>query len=108
LHSVTDPEVQVATTRQRNSDSTTQSEASPRSVKQTDAAPTPRDVAEESAAIYPDTFNTPPTPEQIAAEAYNIYCARGCGDGAAVDDWLEAERRLSGRRMGQGGADTAR
>jgi hypothetical protein len=65
-------------------------------------------VAEESAAIYPDTFATPPTPEQIAAEAYNIYCARGCGDGAAIDDWLEAERRLSVRRTGRDGSDTAR
>ena len=98
----------MATTRQRNSDSATQSEARARSVKQTDTAPTPRAVAEESAAIYPDTFDTPPTPEEIAAEAYNIYCARGCGDGAAMDDWLEAERRLSDRRMRRGDSDMAR
>ena len=95
----------MTTTTQHSSTSTTQTEDIALSVRKTDAAPTARDVAEESAAIYPDTFATPPTPEQIAAEAYNIYCARGCGDGAAMDDWLEAERRLS---TGQGGSDTAR
>ena len=91
----------MTTTTQSKSTSTKQTEDSSRSVKKTDAAPTARDVAEESAAIYPDTFAAPPTPEQIAAEAYRIYCARGCGEGADMDDWLEAERRLSGRIMGQ-------
>jgi Protein of unknown function (DUF2934) len=58
-----------------------------------------RDVAEESAAIYPDTFNTPPTPEEIAAEAYRIYCERGQEQGRDIEHWFEAERRLSERRM---------
>ena len=98
----------MTTTTQNNSASTTQTQDSSRSVKKTDAAPTARDVAKESAAIYPDTFATPPTPEQIAAEAYNIYCARGCGEGADLDDWLEAERRLTGRRMGHDDSDMAR
>lgn len=65
---------------------------------ETVASPSPRDVAEESAAIYPDTFDTPPTPEEIAVEAYNIYCQRGCANGKDVEDWLEAERRLSAQR----------
>ena len=91
----------MATITQRNEDSTAQSDESSRSVKQTSAAPTSRDVAEESAAIYPDTFATSPSPEQIAAEAYRIYCERGGGDGQDMDDWLEAERRLSARYMRQ-------
>jgi hypothetical protein len=93
-------EVLVTTIAQSNSASTTHTEERPQSVEKIDA-PAPRTVAEESAAIYPDTFATPPTPEEIAAEAYAIYCARGCGEGAALDDWLEAERRLSGRLVSQ-------
>ena len=35
-----------------------------------------------------------PTHAEIAALAYQLYEARGRVDGRAVDDWLEAERRL--------------
>ena len=35
-----------------------------------------------------------PTRSEIAALAYQLYEARGRVDGRAVDDWLEAERRL--------------
>jgi len=35
-----------------------------------------------------------PTHSEIAALAYQLYEARGRVDGRAVDDWLEAERRL--------------
>jgi Protein of unknown function (DUF2934) len=66
-----------------------------------DAAPTNREIAQEAAAIYPDTFDTPPSPDEIAAEAYFIYCERGCTHGRDIDDWLEAERRLSDRRKSQ-------
>jgi hypothetical protein len=55
-------------------------------------------IAEESAAIYPDTNAGRPTPEEIAAEAYHIYMGRGATDGQDMDDWLEAERRLSEER----------
>jgi len=34
-------------------------------------------------------------PERIAARAYELYLARGGGDGQAWDDWLAAERELS-------------
>jgi hypothetical protein len=33
--------------------------------------------------------------ERVAARAYERYLARGAADGAAVDDWLEAERELA-------------
>jgi hypothetical protein len=48
--------------------------------------------------MYPDTFVTPPSADEMAAEAYAIYIARGGDHGRDQDDWLEAERRLKGRR----------
>ena len=33
--------------------------------------------------------------DQIAEEAYRIYLDNGAKDGRDVEDWLEAERRLS-------------
>ena len=32
--------------------------------------------------------------ERLAARAYELYLARGGGDGQAVEDWLAAEREL--------------
>jgi hypothetical protein len=57
-------------------------------------------IAEESAAIYPDTNEGRPTPDEIAAEAYRIYMGRGESHGQDMEDWLEAERRLSEERRG--------
>jgi hypothetical protein len=36
----------------------------------------------------------PPTREQIAARAYELYLARGGEEGFAEQDWLQAEREL--------------
>lgn len=33
----------------------------------------------------------------IAVRAYEIYVQRGCRDGCAVEDWLDAEREILGR-----------
>jgi hypothetical protein len=55
-------------------------------------------IAQESAAIYPDTNEGRPTPDEIAVEAYHLYMGRGGSDGQDMDDWLEAERRLAERR----------
>ena len=97
----------MATTSRPNSDPAPGSgQGGIRRVKKTDAAPSSREIAAESANIYPDTFDAPPTPEQIAIEAYHIYCERGCYDGRDMDDWLEAERRLSARRMSRRGEPT--
>jgi Protein of unknown function (DUF2934) len=35
-----------------------------------------------------------PSQADIAALAYELWISRGCGDGAAEEDWFEAERRL--------------
>lgn len=63
--------------------------------------PTDSEVMAEASAIYRDTSENPPSPEEIAAEAYEIYLARGARDGYDQDDWFEAERRLTERRSGR-------
>jgi hypothetical protein len=55
-------------------------------------------IAREAAAIYPDTNEGAPTPEEIALEAYQIYMGRGAHEGGDLEDWLEAERRCQNRR----------
>ncbi|MGD0956896.1 MAG: DUF2934 domain-containing protein [Candidatus Acidiferrales bacterium] len=35
-----------------------------------------------------------PTRKEIELRAYDLYVERGCEDGHAVEDWLEAERQL--------------
>lgn len=60
--------------------------------------PSEDQVMAEASVIYPDTFDTPPTPDEIATEAYQIYLARGGQHGYDQDDWFEAERRLTERR----------
>jgi hypothetical protein len=92
----------VATSRRNADPDGGKPDGTSRRVRKTDASPTTRDVAQESAAIYPDTFETPPSADEIAAEAYRIYCERDREDGRDVEHWLEAERRLSARRMSQG------
>jgi len=37
-----------------------------------------------------------PSREQIAQRAYEIYLARGKTDGRELEDWVQAERELSG------------
>ena len=37
----------------------------------------------------------PPTKEQIARLAYEMYLHRGSKNGCALDDWLAAEKKLS-------------
>ena len=40
--------------------------------------------------------------ERIAARAYELYLQRGGGHGRETEDWLEAEREISGRSSGSG------
>jgi hypothetical protein len=56
--------------------------------------PAPAVVAREAAEIYPFTNEGRPTPEEIAAEAW-MYIAKGGMHGGDLNDWLDAERRLS-------------
>ena len=36
---------------------------------------------------------------KIAARAYELYVARGGAEGAALDDWLQAERDVLGQSI---------
>ena len=36
---------------------------------------------------------------RIATRAYELYMQRGCREGCAVDDWLDAEREIVGREF---------
>jgi Protein of unknown function (DUF2934) len=63
-----------------------------------DAPPTEAEVVEEAVEIYPAAAAGGPTAAEIADEAYRIYLGRGSEHGQDLDDWLEAERRLSPRR----------
>lgn len=45
-----------------------------------------------------DTTRAAPDRERIAMRAYELYLARGGGDGAAMDDWLSAEEELNPRQ----------
>lgn len=47
----------------------------------------PQNVGDTTAAI--------PDRDRIALRAYEIYLSRGAADGAAMDDWLTAERELN-------------
>jgi hypothetical protein len=35
-----------------------------------------------------------PARDEIARRAYELYLARGAGDGRDVEDWIQAEREL--------------
>jgi hypothetical protein len=39
--------------------------------------------------------------ERVAARAYELYQARGGGDGRAMDDWLAAEREFMRTSQGR-------
>ena len=36
--------------------------------------------------------------DRVATRAYELYLARGAGDGQELDDWLRAERELRDRQ----------
>jgi hypothetical protein len=56
-------------------------------------ADTDRDAAE------PDSFAEADVPhEEVALEAYSLYCARGYQDGDDLGDWLAAEQIVRERR----------
>ena len=56
----------------------------------------PQDDTMEPAApqMSGDTTAAPSDRERVAARAYELYLARGGGDGRDMDDWLEAEREF--------------
>jgi hypothetical protein len=51
-------------------------------------------VQEPFIDIVPRTESAPPSEEEIRQRAYELYEARGCEEGKALDDWLQAEAEL--------------
>lgn len=61
--------------------------------------PTAREIPAEKPAAQaslrqPPTPRQPPSHEQIAARAFELYLLRGGGDGQEMNDWLRAEGEL--------------
>ena len=52
-------------------------------------------VENNTGANGEERVTTDDSRERIAARAYEMYLARGGGDGQDWDDWLAAERELS-------------
>jgi Protein of unknown function (DUF2934) len=76
----------------------------PRAPKKTETTPTVRVKPTRRASDNPATTlvvapaTTPVVSEaEISKLAYQIYQARGGVNGSPLQDWLEAERQLSGR-----------
>lgn len=54
------------------------------------------DETTSAADTEPVAAESSPTIEEIQARAYEIYLERGGADGNDMEDWLRAERELSG------------
>lgn len=54
-------------------------------------ADSPAETAPQSMG---DTSAASPDRERVAMRAYELYLARGGGEGGALDDWLAAEREF--------------
>jgi Protein of unknown function (DUF2934) len=52
-----------------------------------------RGIAEDQRATTPEDHR-PPTKDEVAQRAYELFLSRGRTDGRDVEDWLEAERQL--------------
>jgi hypothetical protein len=52
----------------------------------------------EAAPPSGDTTAVNAEPDRVAQRAYELYLARGGGDGRDMDDWLSAERELQDSR----------
>jgi hypothetical protein len=69
-----------------------------------DAGPESPDTSQESTPVGTtgrDGSDAGSYTDRVAMRAYELYLARGGSDGGDFDDWLRAERELSGRREGE-------
>jgi hypothetical protein len=77
----------------------------PRAPKKTETTPTVRakrtrratDTPAPTAEVQEVAIATAVTEAEISRLAYQIYQARGGTNGSPLEDWLEAERQLTGR-----------
>jgi hypothetical protein len=65
--------------------------------------PDDTDIAELSPPELPgDAAPATMDRDRVAQRAYELYLARGCGEGQDLDDWLCAEREISRDRTVEG------
>jgi Protein of unknown function (DUF2934) len=62
------------------------------------SAASPERADDTTRAYAGDTTRPSADREHVAKRAYELYEARGCGDGRAEEDWFSAERELSNGR----------
>jgi hypothetical protein len=60
------------------------------------------DVPEAAPQFAGDTTAGETDRDRVARRAYELYLARGAEDGRDMDDWLVAERELTGPRGSSG------
>ena len=64
--------------------------------KKSSVAALPPEAANNGAAVANADTVASISSSDIALRAFTYYCERGCQDGAALEDWLRAERELLG------------
>lgn len=69
----------------------------PRAPKKTETTPTVRAKQARRASDTPAIATPAISEAEISRLAYQLYEARGGVNGSPLDDWLEAERQLTGR-----------
>lgn len=76
---------------------------SPSGIKPAQAQPQPRtsDALEKQGSSGSTTSRRARTTEEIAQRAYELWLKRGGQHGSDQDDWLLAERELSGEGTGR-------
>ena len=54
---------------------------------------------EQNEVANPESGEFPPTHEEIALRAFELWRARGCPEGSPEIDWLQAEKELLERSI---------
>jgi hypothetical protein len=55
----------------------------------------------DTRGVLEPLFIESPTKDAITHLAYALYLVRGCEHGRDVEDWVKAEKELSGKPIGQ-------
>jgi hypothetical protein len=83
----------------------TRKAGAPRAGKRGDPVPPPEAASVADAASGPPG---PPSLDEIAKRAYDLFLSRGASHGDDLADWFQAERDLTnGNQRGQGNARAA-
>ncbi len=56
-------------------------------------------LPDQGGRMMPTDPQSPEMRDVIRRRAYELYLGRGCKDGHALKDWLDAERQLGGETL---------